>query len=1352
MDSVACPACRAANPAAAKFCSHCGARLASTCPRCAAPVAPSARFCAECGVTLPAAPDARPAPAPPPADAPSLETHLTAVAHTLPAALREQLFSRPEGENRVLTVLFADLSASVGTTLALSPEDNAGLVNTVFQAMVDAILAYGGRINRLMGDEVLAFFGTPQAHENDPERAILAALQLREAVQRLGMNVTAGVNSGEVYLGSVGATQHQEFTAMGTAINLAARLRSQAQPGQILVGDAVYRQTRRAFELLPRPLRLKGIGEPVTAYEVVRRLPRPEKLRGIEGLRAELIGREEELAKLQAALAEVRRGEGQVVTVIGEAGVGKSRLIGELKELALAPGQETAPLWLEGRCLDIGASVSYWPFVDLLRAHFGFAPEDDERGRAERLTAALRQLVEAGDLSAARLEEVAPLLGNLLAVRFGNAWDEQLQHADPEQVKHRTFLALRDLLTALARRRPLVLVLEDLHWADSLSLDLIPLLMEALTVAPMLLVCVYRPEQEHKCWHLATIAARKCGGRSSELHLRELTPGQSRRLVEALLHIEALPAATKELILQRTQGNPFFVEEVVRSLIDAGAVYHDGTLWRARPGVEALQVPESVQSVILSRVDRLEQDVRQVLQSAAVIGRLFRRRLLARVTGQERELERALGELEDRALIYEERAIPEEEFSFQHVLTQETVYRNILRRRRADYHRAVAEALEELYRDSLDEYDEQLARHYDEAGVVEKAVAYLLKAGEKARRAYLNEEAIRAFRRVLELLEGSELGTARWEWQVAALQGLGTIYLGTGNLGEADAALRRAIALGKEHELAVPALVHLYYWLGEVLYWQNDMEERIRLGEEGLALVGATAQSVEAALMNTILGLSYRQMGRSDKGNVLLERNAVFLERLPYSEPLRSCYLHLVEFYVGRKDLAEAERWVRTLERLAEREQDRRALGSAQQHLALIAANRGDERAGLAHIRRAVESYTSIGDAKHASHMRMLVGHFALRIGELSTTEEHLPQAIEALQILGYKRFLFFTYQGLATLALCQGELERARAAAQTALRFAGEPQPSSTAWSALALTLLGHVHLALDEREEAAHCFAEGAGAASGVTVLFGLNRRMLLASALAGLEAASADGAAFRAACGRLWPNPDAAPPAAALASGAGRDGAFRAATPAGPLRCARSARLVLAGPLRRLLPPDRPGAGGACRQWPRSPIQQLQRPPPAPAGDGRRRHPNRLRPARRRPASHRRPAALAGRSELPTPGTRPLREGRHPLPRLPRQRRPGHRPRPAPRRAPDPAAGTAGRAGTGAVQRRRRHLAQPRGGSLPSGPSCRGGSVRHRRDRSQRLPRRLPRRERDTVRVVRVVGVSGCRPGSHSPPDDL
>ncbi len=678
-----------------------------------------------------------------------LEARFAALRQAMPAALRGQLLAAADGENRLLTVLFADLTGSVQATAQLAPEDAAALVNQVLEVMVEAVLEHDGRIDRLLGDGMLAFFGTPLAHENDPERAILAALRIREAVRKLGLEVTAGINTGEVYLGAIGGAGHRELTAMGTAINLAARLREHARPGEILVGAATYQSTRRAFAFAPRLVEAKGFAEPLRAYRVERRLEHPDKVRGIEGLRAELIGRDEELAKLGDALEELRGGRGQLVTLIGEAGVGKSRLVADLRQLALADPQ-TAPRWLEGRCLDLGLAVSYWPFLDLFRACFAWTVADDEAARARRLVMTLRDLVDEGALAEERSQELVPLIADLLSVALGDEWPV-VTHASAEQARQQTMLAIRDVVLALAHGRGFVLVLDDLHWADPSSLDVVSLLMESITLAPLLLVCVYRPDPEHRSWHLGTTGQRKCADRYTELRLRELTPGQSRQLIASLLRIADLPTGVGDLILEKAQGNPFFVEEVVRALIEAGAVYRDGEAWRARPALGGVAVPESIQGVILSRVDRLQEETRRVLQGASVIGRVFRRRLLARVTQQEADLDRALWELEERALIYEGRVTPEPEYSFQHQLTQQTVYQNLLRRHRQAFHRQVAQAIEALYADGLDEFYEQLAYHYDRAGERAKAIEYLVKAGQKAAGRFANHEAIAHFDRALEL-------------------------------------------------------------------------------------------------------------------------------------------------------------------------------------------------------------------------------------------------------------------------------------------------------------------------------------------------------------------------------------------------------------------------------------------------------------------------------------------------------------------------------------------------------------------------------------------------------------------------
>jgi len=1068
----------------------------------------------------------------------------------IPQSLAERMHlaeREMQGENRLVTALFADISGFTPLSQRLPTESVVEKVNQCFQAVTDAVYRYEGSVNRFIGDCVLAFFGAPLAHENDPERAIRAGLDMKAEVVKLSLNLSVGINTGVMYFGPIGTQRHLEVSAYGPDINLAKRLQETAKPGQVIIGESTYRLTRRAFEFQPlSPLTLKGIAKPVPAYEAVKVSPRPEKIRGIEGLRAPMIGREEEFAKLKGCLEDLMNGRGQIASIIGVAGVGKSRLVSELrahlermegkegreegkeveqaasllgKQMEGKEGREEgkerkgtqqsaihnlqSAIWLEGRCLSIGESVGYWVFIDILKSYFQFDATDDERGMAEKIVAAVKELLPQ------QADEILPLFGNLLSIKFGNELDERLKFAGPEQIKHQTFMALRDFFFALAQRQPLVLVFEDLHWADNLSLDLILLLMEMLTLAPMMLICVYRPEQEHKSWRIGSIAPSKCLERYTEIHLRELRPQESRRMVEELLTIENLPEGGKNLILTKSEGNPFFVEEVIRSLIDSGAVYREGNVWVAKAEIESFAVPDTIQGVIMSRIDRLEEEVKYVLQCASVIGRLFRHRLLAYTSGRERELDQHLWRLEDRDLVYEERAVPELEYSFKHVLTQETAYQSLLARRRAAFHRKVAEGIEALYRERLEEFYEELAYHYDESGDVEKTVEYLLKAGEKARRAYRNDEAIRCFQRTFELLDASPtLGEERKDWRLEALKGLGQAYIGVGKNSEAEERFRQAIALGQEMGLSARELVRLYWWLGEVLWWYGRYDDKI--GEEGLALLGDDIGSVEAALMNQRIAGGYRMTGNRDKHREFMYRTVQFIERLPYSEELRSAYNSIVIMYADDKNLDEAMKWLKSLEQKAIQHHDLRGLGDVLNSTGFfILSPSGDLRGAISQYQISLELMTKIGDDKHRSRSLDWMAQTFLSLGDLQKTEAYAYRAHEIAESIIHRLVIAQSYMTIGTISLCQeptlnevkGLWEKAIDAFQKAAQLFRETVAPPR--EARATLYSGRVYWVQGKREEALRQFQE-AIALAGPS-----------ADALSGLEEAYDAPQAFRAFC---------------------------------------------------------------------------------------------------------------------------------------------------------------------------------------------------------------------------------------------
>jgi class 3 adenylate cyclase/tetratricopeptide (TPR) repeat protein len=998
------------------------------------------------------------------------------------AATFEPSPAEQRGENRVVTVLFADMSRSVETMQDLLPEDAAALVDRLLRAMVEVLVRYEGHVDRFLGDGLLAVFGVPQAHEDDPERAIRAALEIRDAAHRLGVEVSAGINTGEVYLGELGSEQHHEKTVIGRAVNLGARLQEAAEPGQILVGAATHRQTHRAFAFTPRSLSVQGISQPVTAYALEGGLSRPEKARGIEGLRAELIGRDEELARLRRAMAEVLQGEGRIVSLIGEAGLGKSRLVAELKEIALVAADRPpptddgpTPLWLEGRCLELGMTTGYWLVVDIFRDHFAWLPDEDDVSRGERLVEWLQELVAQGALTMERVEEIGPLLGQLLSLRFGNEWDDRLAHASPEQIKHRTFMAIRDLLVALCRIQPVILVCEDLHWADSLSLELISHLMETLAEAdsplpgsgqgglPLLILCVHRPEREHKSWQLATIASRKCPERHAEIVLRELTPPNSRRLVESLLRGENLGAPAKELILEKAQGNPFFVEEVVRSLIVSGLIYREGEVWKAREGIESVAVPDSVQSVILSRVDRLEPDLRGVLESASVIGRVFRPRLLESMTHGSGDLNRALWELERQSLIYQERVIPEEEYSFKHVLTQETIYQYSLRRRRTVLHREAAEAIEALYPERLEEFYDPLARHYSRSGYLPKAVEYLLKAGERALRLYANQEAIHDFESALRCLEQLPAEERDLLSERTVHERLGDVLFRTGDHAGAEGQFRLALNLTPGED--VRRFAALTAKLADTIHWQGHLERAIHFARAGLAVLGEERANPEGANLLEVIMRSCWARDDLEGARQYSDQLQAILPRVPYFDAIYMSYYALAWVEVRTRQYEAGERWLQEMERVCGEHQNENGLARCYHGLGDLWRYRGEYQRASDWLARSLAYCERTGDAHY-----LLEGHLERALcliyldGSPDEIDQHIQRGMRIAREMGKTRAVT-SVSGLCGLLgdayWAKGDPQKAIAYYRQALEPGTHPAPLRV------LGKLDRVYTLLDRHEE---------------------------------------------------------------------------------------------------------------------------------------------------------------------------------------------------------------------------------------------------------------------------------------------
>jgi class 3 adenylate cyclase len=598
-----------------------------TCPRCDASVALDAKFCANCGQAL----------AEPSTD--DTATH-SRVAAAAPAPLITKMrTARLTGERKPVTALFADVVGSTAMAEQMDPEDWTAMINEAFDLMSRAVFRYEGTIAQLQGDAMLAFFGAPVAHEDDPERAILAALDMLDATaefaaqlkasQGIEFRIRAGINSGPVMVGNVGSDLRYEYTALGDAVNVAARMQAAAAPGTVLITEMTRRLTGDAFELEDLGgVEVKGKAEPIHVFRVLGRKAAPARRRGLAsvGLDSPMVGRDEPLSRLTGLLEVVAAGRGRMAFVIGEPGIGKSRLLAELKRAALAPPSSVR--WVEGHCLSYGRHLPYHLVIDLIRSILGISFSATEQEAREALDRELKEILGA---DASEEADTGTYLAHLLGLPLHA--DEAIKTDVPDVLQSRYIAAIHRLLRGLSGRGSVVLVCEDLHWADSASIEVARNLMPLASQLPILFVAAMRAETDSPGWALMGQARELFGDALTEIRLEALRDAESRTLIANLLEIESLPDRVRDLIMRRAEGNPFFVEEVVRMLIEQGVIVSEGDRWVATAEVSGVDIPETLHGLLLARIDQLPESAKRSLRIAAVIGRQFPVRVLERVVG-----------------------------------------------------------------------------------------------------------------------------------------------------------------------------------------------------------------------------------------------------------------------------------------------------------------------------------------------------------------------------------------------------------------------------------------------------------------------------------------------------------------------------------------------------------------------------------------------------------------------------------------------------------------------------------------------------------------------------------------------
>ncbi|NIM95022.1 MAG: AAA family ATPase [Anaerolineales bacterium] len=878
------------NPTDAKFCENCGEMLLRICPECSTTNSPDAKYCKNCGTELTQFPDME------------QKIRLQDLQQAAPSELKEKMHASRqeiEGERKPVTILFADIVGSTAIAEKLDPEEWKEIVAGAHRCVSEAIYRYEGTIAQLLGDGVLAFFGAPITHEDDPIRAVHAALDIQQNIDAYGRELSGyvddfqmriGINTGMVVVGTVGDDLHMEYLAVGDSVNLAARIQSAAEPGSVLISEATARLAQSAFELQDLgQAAMKGKDELIQVYEVLEVRSVPEAIRGIEGLSSPMVGRAAEFASLKDALVNLLDGHGQIVFVMGDAGIGKTRLVEEARETI-----NGGIRWLEGRALSYGSALSYWPITQLLLGDLDLTYGDPEA----RMRVALRRRVT--ELFGEGNSETLPFLMRLLGLKQedAHAW---IKHLDSESVKQQILTSVSEYFAHVAEERPTVLFFEDMHWADPSSLEALEHLFNITDRVPLMVLILMRIERDHGSWQLKFKAETDFAHRYTQIQLKRLSSAESDQLVNYLLEISELPKNIQLIILERSEGNPLYLEEIIRNLIDHDVITREDHTWRATKEITEISIPETLQGVLLARIDRLEEDVRQTLQMASVIGKSFLFRLLEAIAEAEQQLEEHLSQLQRMDIVREKLRWPELEFMFKHSLTQEAAYNSLLVERRRAFHLKVGKAIEKLFPDRTQEFLGLLAHHFEAAEIYDKAADYCYRAGEKAYEEAALEEAISYFYRALNLYKmlddpikiGDVESTLGWlQWVRGDRQA---------SLMHIHRALSILEELGETKELAF-AIANI----SRMHMLASEHDQSITWGERVLVL--AERIDVGDAMVHTLnnVGISRIWTGDMEKGMAQLQESLRLSLALGHKEAASRAYINLSEVYMATGQFAEA--------------------------------------------------------------------------------------------------------------------------------------------------------------------------------------------------------------------------------------------------------------------------------------------------------------------------------------------------------------------------------------------------------------------------------------------------------------
>lgn len=1003
-----CGKCGTENPAGMKFCGNCAAPLPNLCPKCGFENPPGFKFCGQCAASLTSAsPAPRLVPKSPPASEPP----------ALPL----------EGERKIVTALFADMKGSMDLLEDLDPEEARAIVDPAIARMIDAVHHYDGYIVQSTGDGIFALFGAPHALEDHPQRALYAGLKMQDEMRRYAaelrimgrppVEIRIGVNTGEAVVRSIHTGDGSaEYTPIGHAVSLASRMQTLAPSGSIVIAAETRKVVAGFFELKPLgPARIKGVSEPVEVFEVTGIGPLRTRLHrsASRGL-SKFVGRTAEIEQMKRVAEVARTGHGQIVAAVAEAGVGKSRLFHEFKQI-----QRDDWRMLEAFSVSHGKASAYHPVIDLLKGYFGIADSDDDRTRREKITGRVLALDRS-------LEDTLPYLSALMGVdgsipsvgttkdpselieEYGRFWEESLDRLQTlatqgpsafegmDQAIHRarTRDAIKRLLLRESMNQPLMVIFEDLHWIDDESRDVLEVLVESIGTARVLLMVNYRPEFHHQ-WGNKTYY--------TQMRLDPLGPETANELLNGLLGDSAELNPLRDLIVRRTEGNPFFIEEMVQVLFDEGALVRNGTIKLNRP-LSSIRVPVTVKGIIAARIDKLGPAEKDLLQTLAVIGKEFPLGLVRHATGKTNDvLLPLLANLQLGEFIYEQPAAPEPDYTFKHALTQEVAYDSILADRRKAIHERAAEGIEAIFATQIEDHVEELAAHYSRSGNVSKAIDFLSRAAARARQRSAYEEAVRHLGAAIDLLMTlpDSLSRARQEAGLRVAYGQALVTIRGFSDPQVDGLVKRSRELMSQLGESMEALP-LLFAIWQIDFSRGHFKTAAVLARQVFTITQATGDDLEiarghGAMAGTEMWRGNLASARKHGESALAIYDRDLATYLPMSGagviPGR-CELSWVLWTLGYPD--QAARCVDELTNLAKRLNRPYSTAFALQFAIAIADLRGD----LSHVRAWSEALIELaqenGYPGWLASARMSLGALIVNQEDFDTGIKMLREGIDA--------------------------------------------------------------------------------------------------------------------------------------------------------------------------------------------------------------------------------------------------------------------------------------------------------------------------------------------------------------------